>query len=73
MACKGDLPEGGRACGDTPSQGRGQYLGAMIRSWTKEDDAGEQRETLQHLVRSLDEDRFSNRKLFPEELKGKSW
>ena len=48
-------------------------LGALIRSWTEEDDAGEQRETLEHLVRTLDEDRLSDRKLFPGELKGKSW
>ena len=47
--------------------------GALIRSWLGEEDADEQRETLESLVRALDEDRLSDRKLFPEELKGKSW
>ena len=48
-------------------------LGALIRSWMDEEDAGEQRETIEYLVRALDEDRLSDRKLFPRELKGKSW
>ena len=67
---KSDLPEdqGGRT-----SQERAERLGAMIQSWTREDDAGEQQETLEHLVRALDEDRSSSRKLFPQQLKGKSW
>ena len=38
-----------------------------------EEGAGEQRETIEYLVRALDEDRLSDRKLFPKELKGKSW
>ena len=38
-----------------------------------EADTGEQRETLEYLIHALDEDRLSNRKLFPKELKGKSW
>ena len=45
----------------------------MIRSWMGEEGAREQRETIEYLVRTLDEDRLSDRKLFPEELKGKSW
>ena len=53
--------------------GRAECLGCLIQSWTNEDDAGEQRETIEHLVRTLDEDRHSDRKLFPEELKGKGW
>ena len=48
-------------------------LGTMIRAWMKEKDAGEQRETIEHLIRALDEDRLSDRKLFPKQLKGKSW
>ena len=38
-----------------------------------EDDAGEQRETLETLIRGLDEARPSGHKLFPEELKGTTW
>lgn len=52
---------------------RAERLGALIRSWMDEESAGEQRETIEHLVRALDESRLSDRKLFPEELKGKSW
>ena len=41
------------------------------------ESAEEQRETIEYLVRALDEDRLSDRsfrrKLFPEELKGESW
>ena len=50
-----------------------ESLGALIRSWMDEDDSGEQRETIEYLVRALDEDRLSGRELFPEELKGKTW
>lgn len=67
IARKSGLPE------DRETQERAACLGTLIQSWMQEDDAGEQRETLEHLVRALDEDRLSNRKLFPEELKGKSW
>ena len=52
---------------------RAERLAALIRSWMDEQSAGEQRETIEHLVRALDESRLSDRKLFPEELKGKSW
>ena len=55
------------------TEDRAERLGALIRSWMDEDDGGEQRETLEYLVRALDEGRLSDRKLFPEELKGKSW
>ena len=37
-----------------------------------EESTEEQRETLDHLVHALDEDRLSDRKPFPEELEGKS-
>ena len=56
-----------------PPQQAPKSLGALIQSWMKEDDAEEQRETLEYLIRALDEDRLSNRKLFPRELKGRSW
>ena len=35
--------------------------------------AAEQQETGEYLIRILDEDRLSNRKLFPPELKGVTW
>ncbi len=39
---------------------------ALLRSWREdESDAEEQRETMEFLVRALDEDRFTTRKLFP--------
>lgn len=72
IAHKSDLPEGQQTQTGCPSQERAARLGTMIQSWIKE-DSGEQRETIEHLVRALDEDRLSSRKLFPEELKGKSW
>ncbi|MGH9754637.1 MAG: hypothetical protein ACREA2_17815 [Blastocatellia bacterium] len=46
---------------------------ALVQSWIDEGDEQEQRETWEYLVRVLDEDRTSARKLFPEELKGVSW
>ena len=58
--------------GESP-EGRAEGLGALIRSWMDEEGAGEQRETIEYLIRALDEDRLSDRKLFPGELKGKSW
>lgn len=45
---------------------------AVLRSF-REGDAEEQRETGEYLIRALDEDRLSDRKLFPPELKGKTW
>ena len=67
-----ELPEE-RAAQGRSSRARAEGLGRLMRSWMNKDDAGEQRETMEHLVRALDEDRLSNRKLFPQELKGKSW
>lgn len=46
---------------------------ALVQSWLDEGDQEEQRQTWEYLVRVLDEDRTSARKLFPEELKGVSW
>ena len=58
--------------GESPED-RAAGLSALIRSWMDEEGAGEQRETIKYLVRALDEDRLSDHKLFPGELKGKSW
>ena len=57
----------------TPSDDRANRLVQLVQSWMDEGDADEQRETLEYLIRVLDEDRLSDRKLFPKELKGKSW
>ena len=48
-------------------------LADWFQSWEDEGDVDEQRETLEYLIQALDEDRLSDRKLFPKELKGKSW
>jgi hypothetical protein len=37
----------------------------LLRSWREDGDAEEQRETGEYLMRALDEDRLSDRKLFP--------
>ena len=52
---------------------RAEGLGGLLRSWMDEESVEEQRETIEYLVRALDEDHLSDRKLFPEELKGESW
>jgi len=45
----------------------------LLRSWIEEGDAQEQKETGEYLIRTLDEDRLSDRNLFPRELKGVTW
>ncbi len=56
-----------------PAKDRREELITLLQSWIDEDDAGEQQETGEYLVRVLDEDRLSDRKLFPPELKGVTW
>jgi len=48
-------------------------LASLLESWITEGDAKEQRSTGDFLVRALDEDRPSDRPLFPPELKGITW
>jgi len=45
----------------------------LIQSWIDADDAEEQKETGEYLVRVLDEDRLSDRKLYAPELEGVTW
>jgi hypothetical protein len=45
----------------------------LIQSWIDEPDSREQIETGEYLISILDEDRLSDRKLFPPELKGVTW
>lgn len=45
----------------------------LLQSWIDEDDSEEHKETGEYLIKALDEDRLSNRQLFPVELKGVTW
>jgi hypothetical protein len=45
----------------------------LLQSWIDEEDSQEQQETGEYLIRALDEDRLSDRKLFPIEKKGITW
>ena len=46
---------------------------SLIESWIDESDGKEQKETARFLIRALDEDRSSLRRLFPPEQKWVSW
>ncbi|MCI0640321.1 MAG: hypothetical protein L0Y70_14715 [Gemmataceae bacterium] len=56
-----------------PPVDKAKKLSEAIESWIQDDDPEEQRETQEYLIRVLDEDRLSARKLFPPEMKGKTW
>jgi hypothetical protein len=45
----------------------------LLPSWIDDEDESEQQETGQYLIHALDEDRLSERKLFPLEMKGVTW
>jgi hypothetical protein len=45
----------------------------LLQSWIDDEDSEEQQETGAYLIRALDEDRLSDRKLFPIEKKGITW
>jgi hypothetical protein len=45
----------------------------LLQSWIDDEDIEEQQETGRYLIRALDEDRLSDRKLFPVEMKGITW
>ena len=53
-----------------PTKDRQTELIALLQSWIDDDEPEEQIETGEYLVRVLDEDRLSDRKLFPDELQG---
>jgi hypothetical protein len=46
---------------------------SLLQSWLDSEDEEEQQETGQYLVQVLDDDRLSERKLFPSKLKGITW
>lgn len=48
-------------------------LARLLQPWIVDGDAQEQRQTGEYLIRVLDEDRLSGRRLFPPELKGVTW
>jgi hypothetical protein len=56
-----------------PPKDQRMELVTLLHAWIAEGDPEEQRETGEYLVRALDEDRLSDRKLFPPELKGVTW
>ena len=45
----------------------------LLQSWIDDEDVEEQQATGEYLIHVLDEDRLSERKLFPLELKGVTW
>jgi hypothetical protein len=45
----------------------------LLQSWLDDEDDEEQQETGRYLLQALDEDRLSDRKLFPLEMKGITW
>lgn len=45
----------------------------LLQSWMNDQDDNEQQETGLYLIHALDDDRLSERKLFPSELKGITW
>ena len=45
----------------------------MLKSWVEDEDIEDQQDTGQYLIQVLDEDRLSDRKLFPLEMKGITW
>jgi hypothetical protein len=45
----------------------------LLQSWIDDEDDEEQQETGRYLLQALDEDRLSDRKLFPLEMKGITW
>jgi len=56
-----------------PPQDHRTELVTLLQTWIDEEDPEEQRETGEYLIRALDEDRLSDRPLFPPELKGVTW
>jgi hypothetical protein len=56
-----------------PPQDQRTDLITLLQTWIDEEGPEEQRETGEYLIRALDEDRLSDRPLFPPELKGVTW
>ena len=56
-----------------PPTGQQAATLALLDSWLDESEAEDQRATGEYLIRVLDEDRLSDRRFFPDDLKGQSW
>lgn len=56
-----------------PASERRKKAMALLKSWAEEEDDTEQLEAGEYLQRVLDEDRLSDRKLFPSTLRGVTW
>ena len=56
-----------------PSGERRKKAMALLQSWIDDEDEQEQKDTGNYLQQVLDEDRLSDRKLFPQELQGVTW
>jgi hypothetical protein len=54
-------------------QQRRQQAASLLQSWIDHGNPAEQKTTYEYLTRVLDEDRSSDRKLFPADLKGVNW
>ena len=46
---------------------------SLLESWLSDADIEEQKATGAYLIEALDQDRLSDRLLFPDAMKGKSW
>jgi len=56
-----------------PSGEESPQVIALLQSWIDEDNATEQQQTGDYLIKVLDDDRLSDRKLFPPDLQGVTW
>ena len=56
-----------------PGDRQVEDLVTLLQSWIDDEDGGEQRDTGEYLVQALDDDRLSDRRLFPPEQKGLTW
>lgn len=56
-----------------PPNNRRTEIITLLQSWLDEKDPEEQQETGEYLIHALDEDRPSNRPLFPAKLKDVTW
>lgn len=54
-------------------QNQSHALNTLLQSWIDEDTSQEDQATGEFLIEALDEDRSSNRKLFPADKKGITW
>lgn len=54
-------------------QQKGAEAVDVLQSWLEDEDIEDQQTTGEYLLQVLDEDRLSDRKLFPLEMKGITW